>query len=443
MNRRWIRFPLTLMMLASLLMWSPPMSTIAEANDPLATEYNLDNTWFSQTGLEEFDLVSSDEGWVLIDQHLYWTTNQGQEWKDITPINLSETAVIRTVLFLDTQNGWLIATSTDVTGTVAYILARTFDGGDTWQIAPLALFEPGDVGMFASQVRLHFLDSSIGWLMIKQATSNNFSVGALFGTTDGGQTWARLTIPIGEAVYFVTPEVGWTAGGTAGDELYRTQDGGRTWQLQNFGAQNGQSLVYSLPKFENSHTGILPVMVADGNTSRLDFYVTNDVGQSWNKATQLVIDQDISTSSLAPLAILDTQQALFIMPDTTRLAKMSDQGMTIVESQSDWTADITQLDMVSVNVGWAKYASGNCNSVQQADMLRCVSEVRLLRTEDGGNNWQEVSLPQHKTLVQTQDIILQSLLGLGRTQTFVGQGFDKCEIATLSQLQNWVTNKPL
>ena len=35
---------------------------------------------------------------------------------------------------------------------------------------------------------------------------------------------------------------------------------------------------------------------------------------------------------------------------------------------------------------------------------------------------------------------MQSLSG--QTEVFVGQGFDKCEIPTLSQMQNWITNSP-
>jgi photosystem II stability/assembly factor-like uncharacterized protein len=181
--------------------------------------------------VQGFHLVSPEEGWLLIDQHLYWTKNGGQSWDNITPSNLDQ-SIIRAVSFVDAQHGWLVLANSDEPGFITYAVAQTSDNGSTWQITPLSLFKSRDVNSLAATVYLHLLDTQTGWLVIKRVTSSNFSMGTLFKTTDGGNTWTQLSIPIGELVYFVTREIGWTAGGAAGDELYRTQDGGHTWHPQ-------------------------------------------------------------------------------------------------------------------------------------------------------------------------------------------------------------------
>ena len=88
-------------------------------------------------------------------------------------------------------------------------------------------------------------DDSHGWLLFKLATGNNFSQGLLYVTEDGGLTWQQREAPLGEPVTFVDANTGWTAGGPAGDELYRTLDGGQSWQLQR---PAGEGVRYLLPE---------------------------------------------------------------------------------------------------------------------------------------------------------------------------------------------------
>jgi photosystem II stability/assembly factor-like uncharacterized protein len=367
--------------------------------------------------LQGFHLVSPEEGWLLIDQHFYWTKNAGQSWDSITPSNLDQ-SIIHAVSFVDTQHGWLVLTNSDESGFTTYAIARTLDGGSTWQTASLSLFRPGDVNSLAGAVYLHFLDSQTGWLVVRRATSSNFSLGTLFKTTDGGNTWTQLTIPIGEPVYFVTSEVGWTAGGAAGDELYRTQDGGRTWRPQAIGsplANTNQRRLYQLPIFENEWRGVLPVVIADGEEARIEF-------QHW----------------------------IMVLPNDEQLLNISNHGKTTtITSKNPLLAGISELDMITPSIGWAKYVSGSCTSALQTHK-HCQLEIKLLRTSDGGKTWEVMSLPQRTggrleapAVLEGSNEISASTRSLGnRTETFEGQGFDKCEIPTINQLQNWISNGP-
>ncbi len=353
--------------------------------------------------LQEFDLVSVDEGWVLIDQQLYWTKTGGQHWINITPPNIGR-LMIRAVSFLDTQHGWLILTKTDKGGNLTYALAPTFDGGKNWQIKEFSLFEHGDVNSLSGAVYLQFIDANVGWLVIKRATSSNFSKGTLFKTTDGGDTWTQLSIPIGEPVYFVTSEIGWTAGGAAGNELYRTQDGGLSWHPQTIGRPltpiTSQRKLYQLPIFVNAYEGVLPVILPDENNTEVEFYVTHDSGQSWNLARHLSMNRGVASGTHIPLAVFDTRDWLMIMPYSNQLFKKSDRNKTLTMiSQDPLIAGITELDMVTPIVGWAKHMSGRCvpapgvDNTSPQSITRYILETKLLRTNDGGQTWVVLKLP--------------------------------------------------
>jgi len=395
--------------------------------------------------IQGFHLVSADEGWLLIDQRLYWTKTGGQSWEDITPSNPGQ-SVIRAVSFLDTQYGRLVLAESAEDGFMTYTMARTSDGGNSWQMTLLSLFEPGDVSSLASTIYLHFLDSQTGWLVIQRATSSNFSVGALFKTTDGGHTWTRLTLPIGEPVYFVTSEIGWTAGGASGEELYRTQDGGLTWSPQivlSVSAPINPRRLYQLPKFKNEQAGVLPVVVVDGPATQVEFHTTQDGGQTWHLVKSVPVDQEIAPGVQIPLAIFDTESWMIIVPERAEALKISNDHTTTVVGQDDLIGGISELDMVTPSAGWARYMAGDCPHAPQTPrdpqssvetLIHCSLEVKLLRTDDGGQTWNVLNLPQPLSP------FVQSLGG--RTQTFAGHGFDSCTLPSASQMQNWITNSP-
>ena len=75
----------------------------------------------------------------------------------------------------------------------------------------------------------------------------------------------------------------------------------------------------------------------------------------------------------------------------------------------------------------------------------------LLRTEDGGKSWSALPLPEADSsqamaggadpdMGESPTLADSSLAG--QTRWWVGHGFDKCEIATLDELQTWKTSSP-
>ncbi len=416
------------------LIWGPAARTVAaQAPQP------------DGRGLRAFHLVSTDAGWVLVDQHLYWTQTGtqtgGQTWKDITPPGLGQSA-IRAVFFLDTQRGWLVSTESDAAGVSTTMVAHTSDGGVTWRLTAPALFKPGDVRALVSAAYLTFIDDQTGWLVVKQASSSNFSLGVLFRTDDGGATWRELAMPIGEPVVFVTPEVGWTAGGAAGDDLYRTQDGGQSWSLRSVG-RPGPQRFFQLPVFQNAREGVLAATANNGGQAQLELYATQDGGASWALQTSTPLGREIAPGVRLPLAVFDRARWLLLAPGRGQLVRGTEGGgVAAAASRDPLTGGVVELDMATPSVGWGRYEVGTCAAG------RCTLETRLLRTLDGGQTWAALALPggaqaSATSIVAPPPVVAPQPQGMGScTQDFVGHGFDKCEVATLGQAQTWMSGSP-
>ncbi len=352
-------------------------------------------------GLGEFGLFSAQVGWAQVDGRLWRTADGGGSWADITP----PLASLDAVTFADEAHGYALSASGG-----AYTLARTDDAGAAWQTWPLPLFAPGDDAALAGAFHFQFINAGTGWLVVKRATGAAFSVGALFGTTDGGHTWARLSLPMGEPVRFVDSLHGWTAG-LGG--LFRTANGGLSWDAVSLGIDSGGDMRpprYRLPRFDDALHGLAPVVQVSETETRVTFFATADGGDSW----QVVSTQTVSAGADVPLALGSAQA-----------------GRAVLQP------DVTEVQMVSPQTGWAKAARGACGAGG------CTQTSWLLRTDDGGDSWTTLPLPGDAaaTVEQASPASAVSAAG-GRTAVFQGQGFDSCTLPTLTDMQTWFIAGP-
>ncbi len=310
--------------------------------------------------VRDLQLLTENEGWLLAGRDLYWTHTGGRRWATITPTYAGHWAT-QAAFFLDTQRGWAVLTEDDGTGQAHYALARTSDTGETWQVTPLTLFTPGDPRANPGAVYLSFIDGEKGWLVVKRATSSNFSTGTLFRTLDGGNTWAELALPIGEPVYFVTAELGWTAGGAAGDELYRTDDGGATWTRSGPGPLTGGSARRQLlrPIFTSDREGTLPVIVTEADETRVELYATGDAGQTWHLSARTSAGRGLGPAPRIPMAVFDEERWLVVSPETGRATRGPRWAPGASAGPSALPQGIVQLSMLNPQVGWARQAAGD------------------------------------------------------------------------------------
>jgi photosystem II stability/assembly factor-like uncharacterized protein len=395
--------------------------------------------------VDQFDLLDESSGWVLSDARLFWTPDMGESWREIGP-SVPADAVLQDVEFLTMDTGWMLWSILAADGSSSFQLAYTADQGASWDVEFLALFETGEVASFAENAGMGWLDDQHGWIAVKQATGSNFSVGTLFRTGDGGKTWRRAALPVADEVYFSDPQTGWAAGGPTGDQIFETKDSGNTWQAVQVDRRPGDSFVtVHLPVYADGQ-GVL-VTTQAGPRNSLDIYTLDASSTEWSLREQLILD---IRASVIGLSILDPANFVAVIPGSRAVLRMEDGKLDIVDNQDGLSASIVELDMASADAGWGKSVEGACVSApggrDQAGPVTCSSNTSLLRTLDGGMTWQRVDLPPARSDAAAASSdrarIMEILPGPANTEILIGQGFDTCEIPTLSQLQAWSGNSP-
>jgi photosystem II stability/assembly factor-like uncharacterized protein len=298
----------------------------------------INSTSLSSSTPEIFDYSSlsdtQDQSWLIADGILYNSNVNGQNWQPI--LNISNGLAMRKVFFVDRSQGWLIAASNQEN----YSFFSTSNGGESWlEINTL----PVDPGWLPHSIQ--FTNKQSGWIVLKKQTRSIFSVGRLLHTADGGKSWQTLDMPIGEAVRFISTEIGWTAGGVGGQELYQTQDGGRTWRSVVLPLPKGSTNTILLPAFKDPQTGILPVVIVEQDETRLEMFSTRDGGETW-------------------------------------------QWSYTVTSLPE---GLTSVSFTTPQVGWGVSNIGVCQTADNGE--DCSLQAKLLRTQDGGMTWEFIETP--------------------------------------------------
>jgi hypothetical protein len=156
-------------------------------------------------------------------QHLMATQDAGRTWYELTPPGLPHRVALEHPDFLSPSTGWVVAS--DCAGGHA-ALYGTSDGGRTWATTNLGPQTCNE----GARIVPDFVDPAHGWLVHVEPTAP-FAV--LERTTDGGRTWRRVGPRMRgapERVAFTSTTTGWMSGAQDGQAvLARSTDGGRTW----------------------------------------------------------------------------------------------------------------------------------------------------------------------------------------------------------------------
>jgi photosystem II stability/assembly factor-like uncharacterized protein len=325
--------------------------------------------------LRDLELVDDNRGWLLADdQRLLWTEDGGENWMDIAPAQFSAASAGGRILdasFTDGETGLVIGLAG---GEPAVLASRTTDGGRSWTTDRLPL-DPQDA-LEIEAAYLEVMEDMQVFVALKLQSGSSFSRGRLFFTWDGGTNWEERALPVGEPVVFLDSQHGWTAGGPAGDLLYRTEDGGYTWQTQELNLPEGVQVEVGAPRFSRDAEGWLPVLLHEDGNSRMEIYATLDRGDTW-------ITQDASHSHIVHPDLL-LNQLMMGVPERALTALDFLPHNTLV------------ADYYGEGLAWAIIQSGSCTEGTPGDLsgqTRCVQEWQFVRSVDGGRTWLGIPLP--------------------------------------------------
>ena len=373
-HKNWI-----LLLIASFLFsaCSPPSADSVERipkipldGEPIAEATPVASAHFSPK-LRKIEMLDEQNGWGHAEGMILRTEDGGESWLNITPTAVDSDPVYAESVFLDEETGWILIESPNSPDVST--LFRTNDGGATWlsQNTPFGRTEIG------------FLDAENGYGLTSLGAAAGSMGVAIWETKNSGESWERVflhevglesSLPFSgtkNGLSFVDPLNGWVGGSTPQDGfiwLYRTEDGGLSWEHQNLSMPPSYEFAQAsvdAPLFFAGGQGLLPVQLRYEESATV-FYRTIDGGENWLVTTPVATRGKYAVASATEIIVWDGSSEIY---------SSLDGGENWTSTPSDWhPADtLRALDFVSATHGWA-----------------ISDEAGFFRTVNGGMSWEKL-----------------------------------------------------
>jgi photosystem II stability/assembly factor-like uncharacterized protein len=329
---------------------------------------------------------SSGEGNGLF----FRTSDGGDNWERSS----EENDVLWEVAFVDSQRGYAIgADYISAWGPPVY---RTMDGGDSWDKIMMQEHDnQGLYGLYVSENRVfglgddgYMIQSDDPWGEILPAYEEQLFSCELIDT-----------LYQFEDVFFINPQKGWAVGQkSAGPQAWaqvimHTGDGGATWTEQ-YALQIDPVWAYSFRlnavQFVNETTGWAVGDIEEyGDATTSGVLFTNDGGENWTQQAQ-----DVSEGQLVDLFFLDDQRG-WVLTDKRTYPENYVQLLKTTDGGANWEMVSTGQEGM-ITIGFAIKTGTLLFQNEQTGWI-LGAQCDLLKTEDGGETWSPQSLPQEWT----------------------------------------------
>lgn len=322
------------------------------------------SSWFSQsntmvTNRTLYGVFATDANTIYVSgstDALIKSTDGGNTWAQMPLPALGTTTDFRGIYFP--------TSGSSLTGFVVghrNRILKTTDGGASWS----AVLNGGTTNQLWS---IHFNSQGIGLA--------SGAAGALYRSTDMGSTWAPVsginTSVIYYNVRFSSDNVAYLAGGSG--YLYKSTDAGATWQPLN--RRFTSSRLKDISFYSDNLTGW--VVGASGYVAK-----STDGGYSFTPLTSG------STLELNEVSV-PTPDRVYIAAYESKVVRSTDGGATFSELLTGLptSTQLLAIDFVTPLIGFTAGTNG-----------------AVAKTTDGGNTWQNVSIPGSTSLLWDMDFV--------------------------------------
>lgn len=338
-----------------------------------------------------------------------------------TPGSSGAAWLISGVHFTSSQDGWVITASSADRG--PRTILHTMDGGENW--TPVLSWD-GNYSIGRSglqQISMQFVDRSHIFVLDPQSGQAH---GTLFKTGDGGKTWQPLGLPgspgPGSALTFVDANHGWlladvgAAMGQSSATVFQTVDGGSHWTVVvhvDYGqTSNGLSSAGDKDSvvFLNSSAGW---MTSNGPSGPF-IYGTVDGGRDWHLATSL------------PTGL--SSSGVYVTPYPPQFFNLK-AGLFPFDFQAQFSSDVLYIYVTNDGgAHWNQVRRTPATAIGSAPLYWHFldplhwwigSGARLWTTADGGASWSMANLPLSRGSVALAASFVDSRNGY----LVVGSGF--------------------
>ena len=326
--------------------------------------------------LTTIHMVDESNGWGISNTAVLRTVDGGGTWYDLTPGNPGQLGYAVQSSFLDAQHAWVLVP--DPSDMLKGTLDLTSDGGVTWDHIQVP---------FGGGV-IRFLDAKHGWVMASLGAGAGSMGVAILTSDDGGVTWKQAftddpnqpnsnsSLPLGGLKDGLSPvdmQNAWIGGVTYTPGviyLYRSGDGGATWQLVPVKVPDGYEQAQMEtrgPTFVTHNAAFLPVTVSSQNGVMMALYTSVDGGASWLVTPTLIPQGGAMDFVSAKDGFVWNGADFYVTHDAAQTWKTVAPDVSFGESFSG-------MDFVSPTTGFVLTSDANGPS-------------GLYKTTDGGTTW--------------------------------------------------------
>lgn len=380
-------------------------------------------------GITSFQMIDSTKGYLSNNEKdTIGFTNDA--WNTIQYFKGGNGQRIQRVLFIDSQNGWLLGNP--------YYVNRTTNGGLNWSIY---------TNTMSNTANMYFVNPLTGWISVAR--------NQIWKSTNGGINWAnQLNLGFHSEevfgdIYFKNASTGWICSNKG--KIFCSTNGGQNWTDMLISPQGNIRVI----KLLNANSGLVICNESIHDTMSSIIWKTTNRGYNW-VISSLIRDVKVNSAEFID------EQTGYACGDAGYLLKTTNSGINWSVTLNG-TRDLTSIEFVDNYTGYVCGSSGSIIKTtnsginwisQQSNSNKNLNDVYfsgmqtgfiaadsgyILRTGNGGENW-NVDFPYNSKNYKTIYFLNPNtgfVAGASHQVTPPNQGSSRVVLKTTNAGINW------